>query len=152
MSISDLARARGIYLGRFTVRGSIMDFHPALTHSQYIAMGDLVYFMYVDDRLFKIGKAGGRRGFYGRFNQYKRGRNGDSTNCRIMDVMESFEKYEIEVYGILSPRRAIEQECPLTGKTFTFMVETHRELERSLTTRYLNEEPARDLPFCNQLN
>jgi len=42
--------------------------------------------------------------------------------------------------------------CPLTGETFAVMVETHRELERNLTNRYLDEEPAHDLPFCNQLN
>lgn len=152
MSISDLARQTGTYLGRFTIRGDIMDFEPAMTRSQYLAMGDVVYFMYVNDRLSKIGKAGGANGWYGRFNQYKRGREGDATNCRIMDVMEAIEQYHIEVYGISSPRREIEQVCPLTGETFAVMVETHRELERNLTNRYLDEEPAHDLPFCNQLN
>jgi hypothetical protein len=49
MSISDLARQTGTYLGRFTIRGDIMDFEPAMTRSQYLAMGDLVYFMYVND-------------------------------------------------------------------------------------------------------
>lgn len=152
MSIATLARETGIYLGRFTIRGDIMDFTPSLTRSEYLAMGDIVYFMYVNDRLAKIGKAGGANGWYGRFNQYKRGREGDATNCRIMDVMEAVEESHIEVYGISSPRREIEQVCPLTGEVFTVMVETHRELERNLTNRYLDEQPAHDLPFCNQLN
>lgn len=152
MSIADLARQNGTYLGKFTVRGEVMDFFPAMTRSQYLDMGDIVYFMYVNDCLAKIGKAGGVNGWYGRFNQYKRGRAGDATNCRIMDVMEAVEECHIEVYGISSPRREIGQVCPLTGETFTVMVETHRELERNLTNRYLDEEPARDLPFCNQLN
>ena len=152
MSISNLARETGTYLGRFTIRGEVMDFEPAMTRSQYLDMGDIVYFMYVNGHLAKIGKAGGASGWYSRFNQYKRGRDGDATNCRIMDVMEAIEESHIEVYGISSPRSEIEQTCPLTGEVFTVMVETHRELERNLTNRYLDEEPAHDLPFCNQLN
>ena len=151
MTIALLARQHGTYLGQFNVRGSVMDFQPALTYSEYLAMGDIVYFMYVNGRLFKIGKAGGAHGFYSRFNQYKKGRSGDSTNCRIMDVMESFQETEIEVYGIMSPKLDTHMQCPLTGKTVNVQIETHREIERLLTTQYLNEKPAHDLPFCNQL-
>ena len=153
MSISDLMLQKGIYLGRFNVRGDVMDFEPTLTYSEYIALGDVVYFMYVNNKLVKIGKAGGAKGWNVRMSQYKRGRHAkDSTNHRIMDIMDSYGESEIEVYAVQSPRREIQMDCPLTGETFVFMVETHRELERSLTTRYLNEQPARDLPFCKQLN
>ena len=152
MTISDLMLQKGIYLGRFNVRGDVMDFEPTLTYSEYIALGDVVYFMYVNNKLVKIGKAGGAKGWNVRMSQYKRGRHAkDSTNHRIMDIMDSYGESEIEVYAVQAPRREIIMDCPLTGETFTFMVETHRELERSLTTRYLNEQPARDLPFCKQL-
>lgn len=153
MSISDLALQKGIYLGQFTVRGDVMDFEPALTYREYIELGDIVYFMYVNNKLVKIGKSGGAKGWNVRMSQYKRGRLADdSTNHRIIDIMDSYEESEIKVYAVQSPRREIEMVCPLTGETFAFMVETHRELERSLTTRYLNEHPAKGLPFCKQLN
>jgi hypothetical protein len=153
MSVSDLMLQKGIYLGRFNIRKDVMDFEPALTYSKYIALGDIVYFMYVNNKLVKIGKAGGAKGWNVRMAQYKRGRlaTKDYTNHRIMDIMESCGESEIEVYAVQAPRREIKMDCPLTGETFTFMVETHRELERSLTTRYLNEQPAQDLPFCKQL-
>jgi hypothetical protein len=152
MSISDLMLEKGIYLGQFNLRGNVMDFEPALTRSQYIALSDLVYFMYVNNKLVKIGKSGGADGWNDRMAQYKRGRLAeDRTNHRIMDIMESYGESEIKVYAVQSPRREIEMACPLTGEVFIFMVQTHRELECSLTRRYLDEQPARDLPFCKQL-
>lgn len=151
-SVADLVLERGIYIGRLTVRGSIMDFQPAFTRSEYRHMGDMVYFMYVDGKLMKIGKAGGKDGWYGRVQLYKRGRRGDATNNRIMDVMESLQKSDIEVYAILSPRESIKLTCPLTDSISLCEIETHRDLEKKLTNMYMNETPARDLPFCNQLN
>jgi hypothetical protein len=152
MSISDLMLQKGIYLGQFNLRGDVMDFEPALTYSEYITLGDVVYFMYVNNKLVKIGKSGGAKGWNDRMAQYKRGRlTKDRTNHRIMDIMNSYGESQIEVYAVKSPRRKIKMKCPLTGETFVFMVQTHRELEISLTHRYLNEQPARDLPFCKQL-
>ena len=151
-SIATLARQKGIYLGKMVMCGSILDFIPAMTRAKFIELGDLVYFMYVNDRLMKIGKTSAAAGFYDRAQTYKRGRQGDSTNNRIMDVMESIEEYDIEIYGILSPRESMELICPLTGQSDILYVKTAETREKLLTKRYLNEEPARDLPFCNQLN
>ena len=124
MSISDLMLEKGIYLGQFNLRGNVMDFEPALTRSQYIALSDLVYFMYVNNKLVKIGKSGGADGWNDRMSQYKRGRlaSTDRTNNRIMDIMESYGESEIKVYAVQSPRREIEMVCPLTGEVFIFMV------------------------------
>ena len=151
MSIAILARQKGTYLGKMTVRGSIIDFAPAMTRAKFIDLGDLVYFMYVGERLMKIGKTNAAAGFYDRAQMYKRGRNGDQTNNRIMDVMESIEETIIEIYGVLSPRESTELVCPLTGTTETLFIKTAEAREKLLTKLYLNEEPARDLPFCMQL-
>jgi hypothetical protein len=152
MSIATLARQKGTYLGKMTIRGSIIDFAPSMTRAKFIELGDLVYFMYVNDRLMKIGKTNAAAGFYDRAQTYKRGRIGDQTNNRIMDVMESIEETVIEIYGVLSPRESIALVCPLTGITETLFIKTAEAREKLLTQLYLNEEPARDLPFCMQLN
>jgi len=152
MTIATLARQNGTYLGKMTVRGSIIDFAPSMTRAKFIDLGDLVYFMYVNDRLMKIGKTNAAAGFYSRAQQYKRGRAGDPTNSRIMDVMESIEETIIEIYGVLAPRESVELICPLTGETDTLFIKTAEAREKLLTKLYLNEEPAHDLPFCNQLN
>jgi hypothetical protein len=151
MSIATLARQKGIYLGKMTMRGSIIDFTPSMTRAKFIELGDLVYFMYVNDRLMKIGKTNAAAGFYDRAQMYKRGRNGDQTNNRIMDVMESIEETVIEIYAVLSPRESVDLVCPLTGTTETLFIKTAEAREKLLTKLYLNEEPASDLPFCMQL-
>lgn len=152
MSIATIARQKGTYLGKMTTRGSIIDFAPSMTRAKFIELGDLVYFMYVNDRLMKIGKTNAAAGFYDRAQTYKRGRSGDPTNNRIMDVMESIEESIIEIYGVLAPRESVELICPLTGETDILFIKTAEAREKLLTKLYLNEEPAHDLPFCNQLN
>ena len=60
------------------------------TRKDLIAKGDMVYFMFVNSDLYKIGKAGGQHGFAGRVGTYNRGRLGDATNNRIIDVYKRF--------------------------------------------------------------
>ena len=86
MSIATLAKTNGFYVGTFKILDNDrMSFETDIDRKKSIAIGDLVYFMYVDGRLMKIGKTGDASGFYGRAGLYKRGLSAScKTNERIM--------------------------------------------------------------------
>ena len=142
------------HIGHFHVHGSTMSFvrKEGIRRKDLIAKGDMVYFMFVNGDLYKIGKAGGQHGFAGRVGTYNRGRLGDATNNRIIDVMQDLGQQNIDVYGVPIPRRIIESVDPLTGEKFDIEVSLHKEYESRYTTMYINEDEANELPFCNQLN
>lgn len=155
MKIKQLINEKAQYLGYFTVEGDQMLFTRAdgLRRKDIIALGDIVYFMFVDGDLMKIGKAGGKLGFAGRINTYQQGRGpyGDMTNKRIMDVMDLLDQSKIDVYAVTSPRQIIKFNCPLTGEEITEEVSTHQNTEKRLTHQYLAESACHELPFCNQI-
>lgn len=142
------------FLGYFTIEGGKMPFTKAegLRRKDVKALGDIVYFMFVDDKLMKIGKAGGADGFAGRAGTYSRGVYGDATNRKILDVMNSLNRDRIEVFYVQCPKYVIEYNCPLTNELLTEKVSTHKNVEVRLTQKYLSEDTNRDLPFCHQLN
>lgn len=144
------------YLGKFVMNGDEFCFKldEGLRRKDLIAMGDIVYFMFVNNQLMKIGKAGGKMGFAGRLNTYQQGRGkyGDATNRRIMDVLDSIEEDTVEVYCVRCPRHVVEYNCPLTGHKIKEEISTHKETETRLTHKYLAESSSNELPFCNQLN
>lgn len=143
---------KAIHIGHFHLHGDTMTFHRNnLSRKNLIELGDLVYFMFVNDKLYKIGKAGGASGFAGRAATYNRGRKGNATNNRIMDIMEDIPSNNIEVYAVPIPRRVITETCPLTGEVFEIEATLHKEYESRFTTMYLDENVTNDLPFCNQL-
>ncbi len=151
-NFSDLVLEKAIHIGDFYLYGDTMNFvRNGFNRKQIIAMGDMVYFMYVNDTMYKIGKAGGAHGFAGRAGTYNRGRLGDATNNRIMDVMENLPANVIQVYALPIPRRIFTETCPLTGETFEIEVALHKEYESRFTTIYLNENSSNSLPFCHQL-
>lgn len=144
------------YIGSFKADGDDFKFTNAegLRRKDLIAMGDIVYFMFVGDELMKIGKAGGKMGFAGRVGTYQQGRGkyGDATNRRIMDVLDSIEEDTVDVYCVQCPRQVVKYNCPLTGKEIVEEISTHKENETRLTHKYLSECSSNELPFCNQLN
>lgn len=149
---------KSFYVGDFTVdENNNVEFQTEYTRKDLISLGDLVYFMFVgddlftEDMLFKIGKAGGSNGFYGRSNMYKRGYLGDKTNKRILDVMQDYKDKIIRVFAVQSPRQKITVTCPVRGIDLEIEVETHGAIEKSLTDAYMNEDNTNFLPFCYQL-
>lgn len=151
-NFSDLVREKAIHIGHFHLCGDTMNFvRNGFSRKEIIHMGDVVYFMYVNDTMYKIGKAGGAEGFAGRATTYNKGRRGDATNNRIMNIMEDIPSTDIQVYALPIPRRIVTETCPLTGETFEIEVSLHKEYESRFTTIYLNENSSNSLPFCYQL-
>jgi len=153
MSLSQKVLEKAIHIGHFHVHGETMTFHrnDNFRAKDIKALGDVVYFMYVNDNLYKIGKAGGASGFYGRAGTYNRGRLGDATNNRIIDVMEDIQEQNIEVYCVQIPRPVVKYTCPLTNEVHEIPVSIHKDIESLYTDQHLFEDSANELPFCNQL-
>ena len=166
MTVSTEIKQRGTYLGYFIVGEKVVNgkngerSHQALLFTEapgmkrrdYIAMGDIVYGMYVFKHVLqKIGKAGGKNGWAGRVGTYASDPAKEPTNAKILRVME--EEFEpgtkIEVYGFSVPKAQSEYFCPITNETLHFEVEQHGNVEEHLTARALEE--GEDLKFCTQL-
>lgn len=153
MNLSTYAKNNGIYLGHMTLVNDQLPFtyDGPKSQSEIAKMGDVVYFMYVNDELMKIGKAGGNRGFAGRAGTYKTGMAGDSTNKKIISVLKSMGETKISVYAFVIPSIQTDTICPITGETITITTSVHGEYEAHYTKQYLNESPSNTLPFCTQL-
>lgn len=152
MSIAVSAAEVGEYIGYFTVTEDSMAFNrEGYSRQDILKMGDVVYFMYVQGQLMKIGKAGGATGFECRANTYSQGRAGDATNRKILDCMKGLGESEIQVYAISVPREEVYRQCPITGREVKYSVSMHKEYEAFLTSQFLNEETENELPFCTQL-
>ena len=151
-SISKLAKTAE-YIGHFNVTETEINYVTDKTRSNFHAMGNIVYFMYVEDRLMKIGIAGGADGWYGRVNMYKAGasKRGDATNRRILRVMKELGKSRIDIHAVAVPKMQISLTCPLTGDIINDELEVNRLIEKNLTSRYLSESELHNLPFSNQL-
>lgn len=152
MSISKLAQ-RAEYIGYFDVTETEINYVTDKTWSNFRSMGNIVYFMYVEDRLMKIGIAGGSGGWYGRVGMYKAGasKGGDATNRLILRVMKELGKSKIDIYAVAVPKMQISLTCPLTGDIIEDEVEVNRLVEQNLTGRYLSESNLHTLPFSKQL-
>ena len=150
MKISNLAK-KASFIGSFTVSKTKIRFHPELRYSEYIKFGNMVYFMFVKNRLMKIGIAGGQRGWVSRSETYKLGKRGDRTNHRIIRIMNDLGESTIDVYAVKCPKQKITFTCPLTGVIIEDEVEVTRLVEQRLTKQYLSESVDNELPFSNQL-
>jgi hypothetical protein len=143
------------YIGAITLDGDRMKYTKpdGMRRKDLIKMGDLVYFMIVDGKLMKIGKAGGKTGWIGRAGMYENGitSRGDQTNVRIFRVLESMNAKDstIHVYAIATPRQQISFTNPLTYDIINEEVAVHGNVERSLTAKYI--EAGYELPFSKQL-
>lgn len=152
MSISELAK-NAEYIGHFNVTETEIEYVTDKTWSNFRDMGNIVYFMYVEDDLMKIGIAGGAGGWYGRVAMYKAGasKRGDATNRLILRVMKELGKSKIDIYAVAIPKMQISFTCPLTGDIIEDEIEVNQRVERNLTSRYLNESELNTLPFSKQL-
>ena len=119
-SISKLAK-EAEYIGHFDVTETEINFVTDKTRSDFHAIGNIVYFMYVEDRLMKIGIAGGADGWYGRVNMYKAGasKRGDATNRLILRVMKELGKSKIDIYAVAVPKMQISLRFILTFRLFS---------------------------------
>lgn len=143
------------YIGNITIDGDRMKYTrpDGVRRKDLIEMGDLVYFMVMDGKLMKIGKAGGKTGWIGRVSMYQNGitPRGDQTNVRIFRVLEEMNAKDstIEVFAIPTPRQKVSFTNPLTFDIISEEVPVHGNVERSLTAKYV--EAGYELPFSNQL-
>ena len=149
MSVVELALQQE-YIGRFEVTDTEINWFPEQSWSWYRNFGDMVYFMFVGNKLMKIGKA---CGWTSRVGMYKNGAGprGDATNKRIIRVMSAMDTNEVRIYAVRSPRVKASLTNPLDGSTIETELETAHKLEKSLTSLYLSENLDNDLPFSNQL-
>ena len=149
MSVAELA-LRQEYIGRFEVTDTEINWFPEQSWSWYRDFGDMVYFMFVGDKLMKIGKA---CGWYTRVGMYKNGGGprGDATNKRIIRVMSEMNTNEVHIYAAPSPRINVSLTNPLDDSTIETELETAHKLEKTLTSKYLSENTNNTLPFSKQL-
>jgi len=149
MSVAELALQQE-YIGHFEVTDTEINWFPEQSWSWYRDFGDMVYFMFVNNKLMKIGKA---CGWNTRVSMYKNGANprGDATNKRIIRVMSEMKMSEVRVYAVRSPRLKVSLANPLDGSTIETELETAHKLEKTLTSQYLSESSNNTLPFSNQL-
>ena len=152
MSIAELAK-NAEYIGHFNVTETEIEYVTDKTWSNFRDMGNIVYFMYVEDDLMKIGIAGGAGGWYGRVGMYKAGasKRGDATNRLILRVMKELGKSKIDIYAVAIPKILVSIPCPLTGDIIEVEIEVNQRVERNLTSRYLDESELNTLPFSKQL-
>lgn len=151
--LADQFKEKSTYLGKMSIykdeNGSQrIKFESKPTWSTIRDMGDLVYFMYVGEKLMKIGKTEATNGFNDRAVTYTKGQLGDMTNRKIISVMQKLRRKVIDVYGISCPRQHTIIKCPISGETYIRQLSTARIVEIDLTNQYLAE--GHDLPFCTQ--
>lgn len=161
MCIIDEIRDKGEFLGVIVATDDYtsMEFHSPHPDIEGISMrsyfrdyGDLVYFMFVNDHLMKIGKAAGDGGWNVRVNQYKRGLKGDQTNKLILSKLKNNGSYVIEVLGLKTPRIKTQIPCPLTETMIDTEIETAGSIEKYYTKKFLKESNENKLAFCRQIN
>jgi hypothetical protein len=149
MTVAELALQQE-YIGHFEVTDTEINWFPEQSWSWYRDFGDMVYFMFVGNKLMKIGKA---CGWTSRVGMYKNGASprGDQTNKRIIRTMSELETNEVHIYAVRSPRLKVSLTNPLDGSTIETELETAHRLEKYLTSQYLSESTNNTLPFSKQL-
>lgn len=145
----DYISSVGTYLGHFDIQGDLMQFVKAIPRKEIVALGDVVYFMFVDKKLMKIGVANNFAARAGKY-RYGRGKNSDNTNRIIMDVMEDLNRSRIDIYCVSTPKQTVEYTCSLTGALINVGLPTREEDEKRYTQMYLSLNENNTLPFCKQ--
>ena len=167
MTVSKNIRKVGTYLGYFTVQEHTTNKDkpnkPSRTYEKlvftkaegmetrdYKAMGDIVYGMYVNGQLRKIGKAGSTNGWSGRITTYGVDPEGERSNRKIITHIKEDFTYEtrIAVYGFSVPRIRTEYFCPVTRETISVDLPQNHQVETHLTAQA--EAEGEDLMFCTQ--
>lgn len=166
MSVSTNIQKVGTYLGYFTIVEHTTNANndkpsrtyeklsftkaPGMETRDFKAMGDIVYGMYVNGTLVKIGKAGSTNGWAGRITTYGVDPKGEATNRKIITHLKEDFTYEtkVEVYGISVPRVVSEYFCPVTRETISVELSQNHQVETHLTAEA--EMEGEDLMFCTQ--
>lgn len=138
-----------IFLGTFIKDGDFLEFFMEKTNKEIIALGDIVYFFIANDEVLKVGKAGGKSGFYGRINQYKRGHNADNTNRRITKLMHEHNIDIVQIFCIQAPRIKTQYVDAFTGLLIDIEAPTNVGLEQFYLSELFKEHR---LLFCYQLS
>lgn len=143
-----------IFLGTLRVSGDRLSYKKPNEYSraEIEKLGDVIYFITLDNQLMKIGKASGIKGWIGRADAYRSGISsyGDKTNQRIFRVLKEKNKLNrtMKVYGIPIPRKKITFTCPLTGDKIVEYISLSGDVEKILAAKYMKQ--GYTLPFCNQ--
>ncbi len=137
-----------IYLGSFKLNEDKIEFDNALTRSEMLDLGDVVYFMVHGNDVLKVGKAGGGGGFYSRMGQYKRGLGADCTNDKIIKTMKEHKIKSVDIYAIQAPRNTHNTTC-IKGDDLIIETPTNVGLEKYYL-KLLKEKYS--LAFCQQLS
>ena len=162
-NVSTNIKRVGVYLGYFTVQEhttNVNNNKPSRTYNKLVftkaegleprdfkAMGDIVYGMYVNDQLLKIGKAGSSNGWKSRISQYKNDPKNERTNRKIITCMKADYDFDtkIHVYGFSVPRITTEYFCPITNETTSIQLAQNDAVETLLTAEA--EEQGENLIF-----
>ena len=113
-------------------------------------LGDIVYFMYVNEELVKIGKAGGRGGMDSRLRTYamNNAENNDRTNVMMLRVLSEMSERRIEIFAMQCPRQRVAFTNPLNESISYIDVETAKSMESELTAEAISQ--GYELVLCTQ--
>lgn len=160
MTIAQNIKNKGIYLGYFTYVDGFdsndnpmkrLKFTGPLRWSEYANMGDIVYGMYINDQLVKIGMTAAANSWAGRFAVYSNNNHNEQTNKKFRRTLGekfNFDEVKIHVYGVQIPRVIKKYFDPITNTTLTENISMARNIEKHWT-RVANDQ-GEDLYLCTQ--
>lgn len=143
-------------LGKLVLSDGKFDFETTyrkstgqINRKYFVELGDVVYAMFVQEKLVKIGKAAGMQGWYNRCSEYcKPEKMWDRTTRKIYNWMIANNETEIKILAVQSPRIETTITSPITNNKYVKMIETAGELEQELIQEAYRF--GEDLPFCKE--
>ena len=144
-------------IGKFVIRNNKFEFETnyrkssgQINRKHFVELGDIVYAMFTQGKLVKIGKAAGMQGWYGRCNEYcKPEKMWDRTTRKMYNWMIKNNETEITIVAIQSPRIETTITSPITQNKYTKMIETAGELEQELIQEAYRF--GEELAFCKEI-
>lgn len=145
------------YFGKLVIKDDRIEFQTHILNSDgsrrrkyFIEYGDVVYFMFKDEKLLKIGKAGGVTGWYGRQQEYtKPMKHWDRTTKKIYAYLKENKIDEIDIFAIKSPRKYNTIKCQFTDVEYVVEIETAKDYEQLLIQKALLS--GEELPLCREI-
>ena len=136
----DLINKNAFPIATFTLeRDQTLSVEPMFSRQEFIYLGDITYFMFVNDLLVKVGIAGGVGSWAARQSGYVNHFATCRTTIKVIRELMLMEEEEIEVLAIQSPRIAIDHRCPITNIDSIIEVPTHAHIEANLTAMAIAE-------------
>jgi hypothetical protein len=121
-----------------------------IDRQRLISIGDVVYGLWHNGKLYKIGKAGGSSGLYDRMKQYEKyGKTIGPTNRKIVNLMndKNIDKFEVRV--MMCDRNWTRIKCPITNEFFELKIETANAVEQYLIQKAYRA--GEKLPLCQEV-